>query len=594
MISFLHPWVLVALPLAALPLILHLLARREPPTIAFPSVRYLRTATEEHQRRLKLQHWLLLLLRTLLILALILVAAGPSVPLSSVPGHAPTALVIILDNSASSAAVHGGTPRLDQLKSAAGRALGRATPEDGLWLLAADGLPRRADATELARLVAQLEPASSRLDLGAAIRAADALLATDDRPGEILLLTDLQRTAVTAAEPRAPLTIGRPAGEPPANRGISLLDPGAQPWPREGGSVIVAVVGDSGPGAPLTVRLGSGAPRQALVVPGGSASLRLPGSGSGWSMVTAELDPDEFRLDDQREAMVRIAPVARASCAAAGTNVVAACDVLLRNGRLVRGTDVEVGRLGEVQSVVMPPADPAALGALNRALAQRGVTWSFGELSITPTALDSGALVGAHAVQRRYTLRPSGSGLTGVLATAGGAPWAVRSADVVLLGSRLEPEWLALPLSAEFMPFMDRLINRTARGSLAQLDGAPGAQVALPDLVSEVRSADRTWRVDGGAFFSPPELGGYLLLAGADTIGALDVNIDPRESILAPLADDEARSFWSGARVVDLAEAGDAAFAARARGDLRSPLIWLVLALGLSEVALASIWRRRT
>ena len=69
MISFLHPWVLAALPLAALPIILHLLARREPPTIAFPSVRYLRTATEEHQRRLKLQHWLLLLLRTLLILA---------------------------------------------------------------------------------------------------------------------------------------------------------------------------------------------------------------------------------------------------------------------------------------------------------------------------------------------------------------------------------------------------------------------------------------------------------------------------------------------------------------------------------------------
>jgi hypothetical protein len=593
MISFLHPWVLAALPLAALPVILHLLARREPPTVAFPSVRYLRTATEEHQRRLKLQHWLLLLLRTLLILALVLVAAGPSVPLSGVPGHAPTALAMILDNSASSAAVHGGTPRLEQLKSAASQALGRATPEDALWLLAADGLPRRGDAAELTRLVTELEPASSRLDLGAAISAADALLATDDRPGEILLLTDLQRTAVTAAEPRAPLTIGRPEGDPPENRGLSLLDPGAQPWPREGGTVIVAVTGDSGPGAPLTVRLANGAPRQALIVPGGSASLRLPGSGSGWSMVTAELDPDEFRLDDHRAAMVRVAPVARASCAAAGTNVTAACDVLLRNGRMVRGTEVEVGRLGEGLSVVMPPADPAELGALNRALAQRGVTWAFGELALAPTTLDSGSLVGAHAVQRRYTLRSTGSGLTGVLATAGGTPWAVRSAGVVLLGSRLEPEWLALPLSAEFMPFMDRLINRTARGSLAQLDGAPGARVALPDLVSEVRSGDRSWPVDGGAFFTPPELGGYLLLAGADTIGALDVNIDPRESNLEPIADEEARSFWHGARVVELAEAGDAAFSARARGDLRSPLLWLVLALGLSEVALASIWRRR-
>ena len=594
MISFLHPWVLAALPLAALPIILHLLARREPPTIAFPSVRYLRTATEEHQRRLKLQHWLLLLLRTLLILALVLVAAGPSVPLSGVPGHAPTALMIVLDNSASSAAVVGGTPRLDEIKQAAARALGRATPEDALWLLAADGLPRRGDATELSRLVSDLEPVAARMDLGAAITAADALLATDDRPGEILLLTDMQRTAVTAADPRAPLTVGRAEGDPPANRGISLMDAGAQPWAREGGSLIVAVAGDSGPSAPLTARLGDGAPRQALIAPGSSASLRLPVSSDGWSLVTAELDPDEFRLDDRRVAMVRIAPVARASCSEAGTNVVAACEVLLRNGRILRGTEVEVGRLGSGLSVVVPPADPAALGALNRALAQRGVTWSFGEPSVAPVAIDSGSPVGAHAVSRRYTLRSTGSGLTGVLATAGGTPWAVRSAGVVLLGSRLEPEWTALPLSAEFMPFMDRLINRTARGSLAQLHGSPGAQVALPDVVTEVRSADRTWPVDGGASFIPPELGGYLLIAGADTVGSLDVNIDPRESDLTPLGDDEARSLWEDARVVALEEAGDAAFSARARGDLRSPLMWLVLALAASEVALASIWRRRS
>lgn len=118
--------------------------------------------------------------------------------------------------------------------------------------------------------------------------------------------------------------------------------------------------------------------------------------------------------------------------------------------------------------------------------------------------------------------------------------------------------------------------------------------MALPDLVTEVRSADRTWPVDGGAFFTPPELGGYLLIAGADTVGSLDVNIDPRESDLTPLGDDEARSLWEDARVVALEEAGDAAFSARARGDLRSPLMWLVLALAASEVALASIWRRRS
>ena len=80
MIGFLHPWVLAGLAAAGIPILLHLLARREPPTVVFPAVRYLITTTQEHQRRLKLQNLLLLLLRTLLIVALVLAAAGPTMP----------------------------------------------------------------------------------------------------------------------------------------------------------------------------------------------------------------------------------------------------------------------------------------------------------------------------------------------------------------------------------------------------------------------------------------------------------------------------------------------------------------------------------
>src|SRR6185436_18087720 len=102
MIGLLHPWALVGLAAAAIPVLLHLLARREPPTVVFPAVRYLITTTREHQRRLKLQHLLLLLLRTLLIVALVLAAAGPTLPGSGVAGHAPSALVLVVDNSPSS------------------------------------------------------------------------------------------------------------------------------------------------------------------------------------------------------------------------------------------------------------------------------------------------------------------------------------------------------------------------------------------------------------------------------------------------------------------------------------------------------------
>ena len=41
------------------------------------------------------------------------------------------------------------------------------------------------------------------------------------------------------------------------------------------------------------------------------------------------------------------------------------------------------------------------------------------------------------------------------------------------------------------------------------------------------------------------------------------------------------RALWKGARIVSLADAGDAAFGSAARGDLRGPLLWAALLLAL-------------
>jgi len=593
MISFLHPWLLAGLLAAGIPILLHLIARRQPPTVVFPAVRYLLATTQEHQKRLKLQNLLLLLLRTLLIVALVLAAAGPTIRLTGVPGHAPSALVVVLDNSASSAAVAGGTAQLARLKGAARAALARATPDDALWLLTADLTPRRGDAATLRAMVDSLRPSAARLDLGEALALADDVLGSDDRPGEILLLSDVQATAIGEAALRAPLIVGRPGGDAAANVGIASLTTGPQPWSSDGGRVVLALTGDTTLAAPVSARIGNRPPRQALGRAGGAVTISLPGTPEGWWPAIAELDPDEFRLDDRRVSMVRVAPVARADCSGSDRYVSAACDVLRANGRIANGAEVAVGRLGAGLSIVMPPADPAELGALNRALERRGVAWQFGALRAEAVATDSGPFVGAHRVAQRYTLEPRGSGRTGVLATAGGTPWAVRSADVVLLGSRLDPAWTELPVSAEFMPFMDRLLNRAARGEVSLVDAAPGAPAALPDLVTEVRLGERTWPVDGGALFRAADLGVHLLVSGRDTIGALSVNVDPRESRLEPMADGQLRRLWRGARVVDLPDAGPAAFSTGARGDLREPLLWLALICGLGEVVLASVPRGR-
>ena len=344
----------------------------------------------------------------------------------------------------------------------------------------------------------------------------------------------------------------------------------------------------------MSARLGTRPARQALARVGGAAVLAIPGVPSGWWSADAELDPDELRLDDRRVGVVRVAPVARVNWDSTSRFVAAACEVLQSNRRIERGHEVTLGRLARGSSIVQPPADPAALGALNRALAARGVTWRYGPPLVEPATTDSGPLVGRVRVLRRYQLESSESGRTGVLATVGGgAPWLVRSQDVVLLGSRLDPAWTDLPVSAGFMPFMDGLVNRLARGEVALADGAPGDAVPLPDLVTEVRQGERDWRVEGGGVFRPGDPGTYYLLAGADTVGAIAANLDARESLLAPAPDRQVRALWKGARIVSLADAGDAAFGSAARGDLRGPLLWAALLLALAEMALASLWRRQ-
>jgi hypothetical protein len=208
MIGLLHPWALAGLVAAAIPILLHLLARREPPTVVFPAVRYLITTTREHQRRLKLQHLLLLALRTLLIVALVLAAAGPTVPSRGVAGHSPSAMVLVVDNSPSSGVVVAGASRLSELQRAARQVLGRTTPDDAVWLLTADGVPRRGDRQTLLGEVDALPVSSRRLDLGAALGLAGDVLAGEPRPGEIALLTDLQATAVSGANVRVGVVVG--------------------------------------------------------------------------------------------------------------------------------------------------------------------------------------------------------------------------------------------------------------------------------------------------------------------------------------------------------------------------------------------------
>lgn len=602
MIGFTAPWALLGLAAAAIPVLLHLFARREPPTVMFPATRYLAETARAHHRRLTLQHWLLLLVRTLLIAALVLAAAGPTLPGGSAATHAPSAITVVLDNSLSSATTVGGTPVVERLKEAARAILGAARSDDALWLITAEGLPRRGSAAELTGIIDRVVPSPARLDLGAAIGIGREAMAAERLPSSVVILSDLQASALADASGRGAIVVLSPSDQSVGNLGIASLDPGRQPWGPEGGRVVIQASGSAGESAAISLSVGDRPPRRQVATAKAAVTLASGALTAGWWPVRAELEPDELRLDDVRETAVRVADAARAAWRSEDRFLATAADVLLENRRLVRGGDLSIGNLGQGASIVQPPADPAGQGALNRALAARGAGWKFGEVVPGSTVTDSGAVVGRHLVSRRYALTRAGNGGNlgenrgnrgGVLVTAGGTPWVVRSGNTILLGSRLEPEWTALPLSAEFVPFVDFLANRAIRGELALLDTAPGDAITLPDAATAVIREGVPRPVEGGSPFRTHETGLHFILAGGDTIGVVGVNPDPRESLLERATDADVRRLWPGARTATLDRAASVVFAAGGLADLRGPFLILAAVLAVADAALAGLGARR-
>ena len=70
-LGFLNPLLLWALPMAAVPIIIHLLNRRRFQKIPWAAMEYLLAAMKRNRRRLRMEHWILLALRTLAVLLLV-------------------------------------------------------------------------------------------------------------------------------------------------------------------------------------------------------------------------------------------------------------------------------------------------------------------------------------------------------------------------------------------------------------------------------------------------------------------------------------------------------------------------------------------
>lgn len=113
--GFLTPALLTGIGLIAVPIILHLVMRRQPKQLTFPALRFVKQRNEANRRRLNFRHLLLLALRCLLIAGIAFALARPTLRGTGLRGKegAPLSVALVFDNSLRMQYVENNETRLN-------------------------------------------------------------------------------------------------------------------------------------------------------------------------------------------------------------------------------------------------------------------------------------------------------------------------------------------------------------------------------------------------------------------------------------------------------------------------------------------------
>ena len=197
--SFLQPWLLAALPLIALPIIIHLINQRRFQTIQWAAMMFLLAAHRMARGYSRLRQWLIMLFRMLAIAGLIFAVARPLASgwLGLTAGVRPDTTIILLDRSPSMQQRGAGTgdSKLETGKQQLVQTL--QTLGSTRWVLieSASHTPRELDSPSALLNVPNAGPASSSADLPLMLQAAHDYI-RDNRVGrtEIWICSDLHES----------------------------------------------------------------------------------------------------------------------------------------------------------------------------------------------------------------------------------------------------------------------------------------------------------------------------------------------------------------------------------------------------------------
>lgn len=195
-----HPSLLWFLPLAAIPILLHLLTLHRLRTVELSTFRFLFDSYVQQRRKMKFLEALLAALRALFLLLLVLVCSRPVVKHWSAlfGGGAGRDVIMLIDCSASMNAQTAGLSSLERAKSAAVAVAERAARDDRLTLVRVAARPEEvfsrftADTESIKEQIQNLKASPSRANWLVALSQLFAAGAPERSKATVYLFTDCQ------------------------------------------------------------------------------------------------------------------------------------------------------------------------------------------------------------------------------------------------------------------------------------------------------------------------------------------------------------------------------------------------------------------
>lgn len=201
--SFLQPWLLLGLPLVALPVIIHLINQRRFQTVQWAAMMFLLAAHRMARGYSRLRQWLIMLFRMLAIAGLLFAASRPLASgwLGLAAGGKADTTIILLDRSPSMQERSGGTgdSKLDTGRKQLVQTL--ETLGSGRWVLieSTTRTPRELAAPAALLDLPAAGPASAPADLPLMLQAAyDYIQSNRAGRTEVWICSDLRDNDWTA------------------------------------------------------------------------------------------------------------------------------------------------------------------------------------------------------------------------------------------------------------------------------------------------------------------------------------------------------------------------------------------------------------